>query len=262
MKRIVHKKIKKIKEKSYQFLFNKKWIYRLCYIIPIRFFRHKIWNSIVPFIDNFVYRIDKKGKVKRLSFFSKISGLKIRLSGTDNKIYVHMPFRFEDCEIEMCGTNNVIIIEPPSELTAVGIAGLKIRMRQNRRRRLLHIKKGFSIRSGTFIVAGHNRKIIIGKDCLFSANINLRTNDAHHIYDAKTDILLNAEQDIIIGDKVWCGQKITILKGSIVPPNSVIGTGSIYTHSSEKNPDMEQIDGNIYAGIPARCVKKHIYWKG
>ena len=162
----------------------------------------------------------------------------------------------------MEGTKNTVIIEKPNQNTGVGISGLKITLKQNRHHRLVHIKKGFSIRNGKFLCKGNHCKITIGENCLFSFGISIRTTDSHHIYDAESNELLNPEKDVIIGDHVWLASDVTVLKGSVIPPNSVVGTNSIYTASSEKEPNMEQTDGNIYVGIPAKCVKKNIRWDG
>ena len=258
----MRKKIRKIKEKCSKLLFDRTFIRFISMFIPFHSARHRFRSKMTAFCDNFVYLVSTTGKKTRLSGFSKVPGMDINLSGTNNKIYLYTPLRFMKSEISMAGSKNTIIIEKPDQKTQYGISALKISLKQNRNNRLIHIKKGFSIRSGKLICTGNNRQIIIGKDCLFSANIMIRTTDQHHIYDAQTKERLNPEKDVIIADHVWLAQNVTILKGSIVPPNSIIGTNSIYTASSEKEPNMEQSDGNIYVGSPAKCVRKHISWEG
>lgn len=66
----------------------------------------------------------------------------------------------------------------------------------------------------------------IGKDCMLSFQVQLRTTDAHGIYDLKAGVLLNPPQAIIIKDHVWVGQGVLISKGTIIESDSVIGARS------------------------------------
>lgn len=59
---------------------------------------------------------------------------------------------------------------------------------------------------------------------------------------------------IIVKNHVWIGAKSTILKGTKIVDGSVIGAGSLCTGllSDEKS---------IYAGQPAKLIKKNINWE-
>ncbi|HEI3816188.1 TPA: acyltransferase, partial [Escherichia coli] len=65
--------------------------------------------------------------------------------------------------------------------------------------------------------------------------------------------VLNASKPIILGDHVWVGAKATFLKGTVIPNNSIIGTGSIV--SKEFTEQFTAI-----AGIPAEVVKTGVNW--
>ena len=79
-------------------------------------------------------------------------------------------------------------------------------------------------------------------------------SDGHSIYNNKTKELINRTKNpVIIGDHCWFGLKCTILKNSLIPNNTVIGTSSVVSGNyTEEN--------TIIAGIPARVVKKNINW--
>lgn len=98
-----------------------------------------------------------------------------------------------------------------------------------------------------------DKSIIIGSDCLFSYNIELRTGDSHSIIDLNTDKRINYAKDIVIGNHVWIGALSIILKGVQIGDNSIIGTNSLVTSI---------IPGNSLAvGVPARVVKENVGWK-
>lgn len=63
--------------------------------------------------------------------------------------------------------------------------------------------------------------IIIGRDCLLSYGICMRTADLHIVYDCNTKKRINYSKSILNGDHVWIGQSALILKGSR------IGSGAI-----------------------------------
>lgn len=103
------------------------------------------------------------------------------------------------------------------------------------------------------ILCRNNKKVSVGKDCLFASNIVVRTSDEHSIIDLDTKEVINNNKDVVIRDRVWIGDDVKILKGSNIDSDTVVGTGSIV---SGKYP------GNtIIAGIPAKIIRENICWK-
>jgi acyl-[acyl carrier protein]--UDP-N-acetylglucosamine O-acyltransferase len=94
--------------------------------------------------------------------------------------------------------------------------------------------------------------IKIGKDCMFSGWIDIRTGDSHAIVD-ELGQRVNPARDIFIGDHVWIGQRVILLKGAQVGQNSVVGAGSIVTGKSFPA-------NSVLAGIPAKVVKTEVTW--
>ena len=93
-------------------------------------------------------------------------------------------------------------------------------------------------------IRGNNS--IISWDCL------ILDTDFHRIY--KDGNIINENKLIEIGNHVWIGAKSTIFKGTKIADGSVIGAGSFCTGllSDEKS---------IYAGQPAKLIKKNINWE-
>lgn len=104
--------------------------------------------------------------------------------------------------------------------------------------------------SSTYIV---KNKVIIGSDVLISWGVTILDNDFHKIYNTE-GILINKSKQISIGDHVWIGANSSILKGVFISNGSVIGTGSIVSKSLYH-------EDCIYAGSPAKLLKKNIQWK-
>ena len=108
-----------------------------------------------------------------------------------------------------------------------------------------------SIRGGQ-LAALEGTSITIGEDCMFSHSIAFRTSDSHVIKDHDGN-RINPAKSISIGDHVWLGAHVTVLKGVEIASNSIVGIGAIVTSSLSTS-------NTIYAGIPAKKVKENINW--
>ncbi len=117
----------------------------------------------------------------------------------------------------------------------------------------LKIGDNFNCAGCSFFI-GTNSKIKIGKDCMFSRDITLRTTDFHPIYSLETDKLLNEQKSITIGSHVWLSEGVKILKGVTLANNMIAGCESVITKSILE-PNV------IIAGTPAAIVKRNTYWK-
>ena len=108
--------------------------------------------------------------------------------------------------------------------------------------------------NGGDILASKEGKITIGKNCLISYNVHMRT-DMHAYMDKEVSINEqgHVQKDIIIGDDVWIGYGVQIMSGVNIADGCVIGAGAIVTKDTEPY--------GVYVGIPAKCIKKRKYTK-
>jgi acetyltransferase-like isoleucine patch superfamily enzyme len=112
--------------------------------------------------------------------------------------------------------------------------------------------------AGTTIVEVHiavieKSKVIIGQDCMFANDIDIRTGDSHSVVDARTGERLNFSGDVVINRHVWIAPHTMVLKDVTIGENSIIATGAVVTKSCEA--------GVIMGGNPAKPIKTGVTWK-
>ncbi len=95
-------------------------------------------------------------------------------------------------------------------------------------------------------------KLIIGDDCLFSYNTEIRTHDSHMIFDKTTKERINYPKDVVIGPQVWLAAGAKILAGAKIGAGSVVAANAVT--SSEFGENL------IIAGAPAKVIRENIIW--
>lgn len=109
-----------------------------------------------------------------------------------------------------------------------------------------------SIQSAHIAVTEPNKKINIGRDCMLSTDIEIRTGDSHSIFCNQTGKRINYGSDVIIKDHVWIGSNVSVLKGSLIEDNCIIGTRSVVTN--------RVIQNSIAVGVPAKIIRHNVTW--
>ena len=100
--------------------------------------------------------------------------------------------------------------------------------------------------SGATIIAWTS--IFIGDDVLLGADCMVIDTDFHGIHpDYRQNFYKNVRSEPIVIDRgVWIGARAIVLRGVHIGENSIIGAGSVVTHSVPAN--------TIVAGVPARAI--------
>ena len=96
-----------------------------------------------------------------------------------------------------------------------------------------------------------SRLVQIGRDCMISWGVQIMDTDWHSLY--VDDRLINQDEDVVIGDRVWICSNVTVLKGSAIPNESIIAASS--TISSSWNQER-----CIVAGLPLTIIKTDATW--
>lgn len=112
--------------------------------------------------------------------------------------------------------------------------------------------ENFTITSNSQIWS--REKIEFGKNNLISWDNIIMDTDSHYIYDIYSNKHLNTNHEIIIGDNVWIGCRCTILKGSKIGNNIVVGANSFI------NNNYSEYKNIILGGNPIEIKRKNIYW--
>lgn len=169
------------------------------------------------------------------------------IKGNNNTIIIEKGItRLNNCNIYICGSN----------------CEIKIGAGANINDTLLYIEDN----NGMICIGGHTtisgqtqlsviegKGIHIGQQCLFSDNIDIRVGDSHSIIDMQSGNRINASKDVFIGDHVWIGHKVAILKGASIDNDSIVATGAIITN--KKFPP-----NSIIGGIGGSILKTGVTW--
>jgi len=118
---------------------------------------------------------------------------------------------------------------------------------------IIEIGAGTTIEPNTQISSIEGCSIIIGEDCMFSSNIAITSGDSHSIIDMEGK-RINFSKDIFIGDHVWVGNRVMIMKDTNIPSHTIIGAGSLVNKKFE-------FQYTALAGIPAKVIKENVDWK-
>jgi len=87
---------------------------------------------------------------------------------------------------------------------------------------------------------------------MFAQDIQIRTGDSHSIIDTKNNWRMNFAKNVTIGNHVWIGSDVKILKGTSIGTNLVIARDSIV---------IKQIPDNAIArGTPAEVTRNNVTW--
>lgn len=98
----------------------------------------------------------------------------------------------------------------------------------------------YAVRNGQIIIGDY---VMMGPECVIYTS--------SHAHD-RTDIPMQqqgaeAPRNVIIGDDVWIGRRVSILPGITIGKGCIIGTGAVVTKSI---PDY-----SVAVGVPATVIK-------
>lgn len=115
-------------------------------------------------------------------------------------------------------------------------------------------KARLCIGTGTYFTSDMHieavREIKIGSNCAISWGVTIIDSDHHELLPSSAKDISTPVQ---IGDHVWIGCNVTVLKGSIIGNNCVVAAGSVVKGTFPDNV--------LLAGNPARIIKDNINWK-
>lgn len=132
---------------------------------------------------------------------------------------------------------------PNSDVMIEGLivrSGSCIRVRNKAK---LTLMNGVALNNNCVVTCRKN--IVIGENTNIGPNCCIFDHD--HDYKAKDRLNNYVEEEIYIGSNVWIGANVTILKGTKIGDNCVIGAGSVVKGVFNTN--------TLIAGSPAKAIK-------
>lgn len=175
------------------------------------FFYFSSFEKLICYIQDI--KIGKKCKFNGRTIFKRGSSCLIQIGN--------------NCTFLSRSSSNLIGINRPCIISSIGTESEII----------IGNNCGFS---GTVI--GCFKSIVLGDNVRCGANTLITDSDWH-----LEDIRVKSPKPIKIGDNVWLGVNVTVLKGVSIGKNSIIGAGSIVTSDIPDNV--------IASGIPCRVLK-------
>lgn len=117
---------------------------------------------------------------------------------------------------------------------------------------VLRVRDGGRLMIGDHVAFNNNCIVTCRKEIIIEENTNIGPNCA--IFDHDHDYLSSdrfsnyINEPIHIGRNVWIGANVTILKGSSIGDNCVIGAGTVVKGNLKRD--------FVYVGNPCRAVKE------
>lgn len=197
----------------------------------------------IPFIiENFIKNIGKLSAIKYSGAF--LYRVHVKNYGRNNTIVIGKACRIRNCTIKVYGDNNKIIVEHDCQLNGMDIwcsDGSTIL-----------IKNHVHVVDSTHIASTEGKMIEIGEKCLFASNITIRNGDSHSILTIDGN-RINYAKDVVIGNHVWFGQGVTVLKGTKIGNDCIVGANSLLS-------GKEYFNNLLIVGNPGRSVKENVTW--
>lgn len=170
----------------------------------------------------------------------------IKLRGRNNRLLIGENVTLSHCEIRLDGQDNLIEIGDnvrfgAGKIYLVGTRGQHIRIGAD------------TTVEGAYLLVDEAASIDIGRDCMFSTEIILRTGDKHSILDVASGERVNRARDIRIADRVWIGRDVQVLKGTVLQPETVVATRSLVSRAFEEGEC-------VIGGVPAQIIKRGVRW--
>lgn len=180
-----------------------------------------------------------------LEIVSSYPGIQIQFTGENNVVTLYEGTKFYNCRMLLAHNSEIKIDRSQYEIHKLAIWSANFVN--------ITIGKDFSCWGVEIRCHEPKSRVVIGRDCMFSEEILIYPTDVHAIYDVYSNEVLNYSKPITIGDHVWCGRRVTILKGVVLRDNVVIGMNTVLTKKINES-------NIVVGGNPATVLKRGVNW--
>ena len=99
-------------------------------------------------------------------------------------------------------------------------------------------------------------RITFGDDFLSSWRCQIMDTDTHGLIDTQTGMKAPCKKEIFVGRHTWIVNSVFLYKGTCLPDDSIVASGSICNKDySEEKPYC------LFAGRPAKVVRRNTKWE-
>lgn len=199
----------------------------------------------IPLPDGGWNKVKKRGNsvVYNNTYLSRCT---ISISEQNNQIIFNGTNYFKRCRFCITGNNNCIVIGDK-------VCGYDATLIIEDSKGTIEVGYKTLFTGKIEVACTKGAAITIGQECLFSSDVDIRNGDSHSIFN-ENGKRINKAEDIIIGDNVWIGHRVIVLKGAVIACDSVIGAGAVVTRKFT-NPNV------VIGGNPAKIIKEHVRWE-
>ena len=175
---------------------------------------------------------------------SLLTRTRIRICGNNNTLVIGDHCRLHDLAVLVTGDGHRLEIGDQCQLRG------KIKLEDSGS--TVSIGAGTTMENG-YLGAYEGTRITIGKDCMISDQVGVRTGDMHSLVAADTGVRLNPAQEVVIEAHVWLCRGATVMKGCRIGAHSVLGAYSVLTGPLPA--------GVLAVGAPAKVIRTGISWR-
>jgi carbonic anhydrase/acetyltransferase-like protein (isoleucine patch superfamily) len=172
-----------------------------------------------------------------------LSGI-LTIRGDGNTVELSDGLRAQQVHIDV-GSDCQIVIGRGCRLGAMSIYAL--------RKGHIQIGSECGFNGRVRLLSHEPASLTIGNGCLFAGEVDVMTSDMHSIIEVDSGARINPARDIVIGDRVWVGHRVILLKGTIIGEGSIVAAGAVVSG--------EILPNSIAAGVPAKTIRSGVTWR-
>lgn len=169
----------------------------------------------------------------------------ISINGSNNIIVIEDGVKMKNCLLKINGESSIIYLSKSKHWYYLDITANS--------NTAVYFGKNCFINGRLVISTSERQNVFVGNSGLFSYGITMRTADPHLVYDIETKKRINHSASILLGDHIWLGQGVTLLKGTHIGSGSIIGAQAVC--AGKKIPSNAS-----YAGNPAKLIKQGVFF--
>lgn len=193
-----------------------------------------------------VFRIKGRGHGNTIeTSCALLKRVNIHFGGRGNRVIIEDFARLTDVNLYIYGDNNTVRIGPWSYIA-------KLTVCTENGGNEISIGRHALIIGPNELAAIEGTKITVGDDAMISSEVHFRTGDSHSVLDLERR-RINASRDITLGDHVWIGTRATVLKGTVIPDDCIVGACALMSGKFEE-PHC------VITGVPAKITKRGVTW--